>query len=130
MILSGPCSAQPGALPAATRADMAGGPWSLHEKSPLYEGPGWTANTGKGERGNGFLTFRIHWGLSPRRSHYFGTFSQSFRNRSMPASVRGCFESCSRTLNGMVAICAPRVALSRTWSGFLTLATITSVGNP
>ena len=59
--------------------------------------------------------------------YFFGTFFQSSRNLSMPISVRGCLDNCSMTLNGMVAICAPKSAASTTCRGCLTLATITSV---
>ena len=59
--------------------------------------------------------------------YFFSSFFQSARNFSIPMSVSGCFASWSMTLNGMVAMCAPAMAASSTWSGFRTLATITSV---
>ena len=60
--------------------------------------------------------------------YFFSNFFQSARNFSIPISVSGCFTSWSITLNGIVAMCAPARAASTTWSGFRTLATITSVG--
>jgi hypothetical protein len=58
---------------------------------------------------------------------FFSSFFQSARNFSIPMSVRGCFASWSMTLKGIVAMCAPAMAASTTWSGFRMLATITSV---
>src|ERR1700758_2964712 len=43
-------------------------------------------------------------------------FSQSFRNDSRPRSVSGCLKSISKTLNGIVPICAPIFAASTTCS--------------
>jgi len=63
-------------------------------------------------------------------SPYFGTFSQSLRNLSIPMSVSGCFKSCSITEKGIVAICAPILAASTTCRGLRMLATMTSVLNP
>jgi len=45
------------------------------------------------------------------------TFSQSLRNCSCPRSVRGCLKSCSNTLKGIVATCAPALAASTTCNG-------------
>src|SRR5262249_39993763 len=56
-------------------------------------------------------------------------FSQSFRNRSSPMTVRGCLKHCSITAAGTVTTSAPIRAASTTWIGFRTLATSTSVEN-
>jgi len=42
------------------------------------------------------------------------TLFQSFKNLSIPISVRGCFTIFSRTANGIVAISAPIIAASTT----------------
>src|SRR6266853_5080441 len=55
-------------------------------------------------------------------------FSQSFRNPSRPLSVRGCLKSCSKTLYGMVPMCAPMRAAATTCSGCRRLAASTCVG--
>src|SRR5580704_6263240 len=52
-------------------------------------------------------------------------FSQSFRNDSRPRSVSGCLKSISKTLNGMVPICAPIFAASTTRIGWRRLAAST-----
>src|SRR6202023_1786548 len=54
-------------------------------------------------------------------------FSQSFRNDSRPRSVSGCLKSISKTLNGMVPICAPIFAASTTCIGWRRLAASTCV---
>ncbi len=62
--------------------------------------------------------------------YFFSNFFQSDRNLSIPMSVSGCFTSWSITLKGIVEMWAPARAASTTWSGFRTLATITSVPYP
>src|ERR1700721_916788 len=54
-------------------------------------------------------------------------FSQSFRNDSRPRSVSGCLKSISKTLNGIVPICAPIFAASTTCIGWRRLAASTRV---
>ncbi len=54
-------------------------------------------------------------------------FFQSFKNLSIPISVKGCFISFSNVWKGIVAISAPIRADSIKCIGCLTDATITSV---
>ena len=64
--------------------------------------------------------FRISMRITARSigiSIYFGTFFQSARNFSIPASVRGCFASWAITQKGIVAMSAPSMAASRTCMG-------------
>jgi len=49
--------------------------------------------------------------------HWTFAFSQSFKNWSSPLSVKGCLNSWSKTLNGMVATSAPAFAASTMCSG-------------
>lgn len=63
-------------------------------------------------------------------SIFYFTPSQSFKKRSIPASVSGCLIIWHITLYGIVAICAPESAASATSSGLLMLAAIISVVIP
>lgn len=91
-------------------------------------------DTGKGRRGDkGSKTsrpLRVAASRCLRVCYFFSCFFQSARNFSIPMSVSGCFTIWSITEKGIVEMCAPASAASRTCRGFRTLATMTSVSYP